>query len=76
MALSPESLRVIRMKVDESGRSLIGRLPEHVGKPHRNPYAHIWERLRFHLGKSYKECEDDDVTHILEIIEYYTNNPC
>jgi hypothetical protein len=28
------------------------------------------------LGRSYKDCEDWEVPRILEMIEWYKNNPC
>lgn len=76
MALGIESLRVIRMKVDEAGKHLEDKLPAHPGLTKRNPYAHLWERIRHHLGKSYKDCDEHEVPRILELIEYYKNNPC
>lgn len=75
MALSEDNLKIIRDKVNDAGDHLKGKLPlrEHFAK--RNSYAHIWERLRFRLGKNYKECDDTEVVNILEIIEYYKQNP-
>lgn len=75
MALGIESLRVIRMKVDEAGKHLEGKLPPHPGLTKRNPYAHLWDCIRQHLGRSYKDCEEHEVPRILELIEYYKNNP-
>ncbi len=75
MALSLDNLRIIRVKVNEAGDSLKGHLPSNDNFAMRNPYAHMWERLRFRLGKGYKECDDSEVVNILEIIDYYKQNP-
>ncbi len=76
MALTQESTRLIRMKVDEAGTHLAGKLPTSESHLTRNSFAHVWERLRHHLGKSYKDCDEDEVPRILELIEHYKNNPC
>jgi len=76
MALSSNSSRVIRDKISEAGESLRGKLPEVSYLKVRNPYAHLYERIKSTMGKSYKDCEEIDVPRILEIVEWYKNNPC
>jgi len=76
MALSPENIQIIRVKAREAGDHLKGRLPPCKFLKERNSYAHIFERLKARLGKSYKDCEDSEMPRILELIEWYRNNPC
>jgi len=76
MALSSESRKMIQQVVADSGKALEGKLPPCPFLKKRNPYAHLYERLRARIGRSYKNCEDDEVPRILEMIEWYKNNPC
>ena len=75
--MSPKVQKIILDAARQAGDELKGRLPPHPKHPKgRNSYAHIFERIRSRMGKSYKECDDSDAQKILDIIEYYTNNPC
>jgi len=76
MALSKESKKIVQQAVIEGGKALEGKLPPCPFLKKRNPYAHLYERLRTRLGRSYKDCDDDDVPRILEMIDWYKNNPC
>ncbi len=76
MALSKENIELIRERAKDAGDHLKGNLPPCKFLKERNSYAHIWERLKHRLGKSYKECDDQEVPRILEMIEWYKNNPC
>lgn len=76
MALSSENIQIIREKAREAGDHLKGRLPPCKFLKVRNSYAHIYERLKSRLGRSYKDCEDSEMPRILEMIEWYRNNPC
>jgi len=76
MALSTENIKIIRAVAKEAGDHLKGKLPPCKFLKERNSYAHIWERLRTRLGKSYKDCDDHQVPEILRMIEWYRNNPC
>lgn len=76
MAMSEDNLKLIREKAKDAGDHLKGKLPPCKFLKVRNSYAHIWERLKSRMGKSYKDCEDSDVPRILEMIEWYKNNPC
>ena len=76
MALSPENIQIIREKAREAGDHLKGRLPPCKFLKVRNSYAHIFERLKSRLGRSYRDCEDSEMPRILELIEWYRNNPC
>ena len=76
MALSPENIQIIRERAREAGDHLKGRLPPCKFLKARNSYAHIFERLKSRLGRSYRDCEDSEMPRILELIEWYRNNPC
>ena len=76
--MSPEYKKIIREAALRAGDELKGKLPPHPAHPKgRNSYAHIFERIKSKMGgRSYAECEDWEAARILNIIEYYTNNPC
>lgn len=76
MALSPEVAKIIQEAVKIGGKALEGKLPPKSFLPKRNPYAHLYERVKARMGKSYKDCEDWEAPEILRLIEYYSNNPC
>lgn len=76
MALSEENLKIIRVAAKDAGDHLKGKLPPCKFLKERNSYAHIWERLRARLGKSYKDCDDSQVPEILRMIKWYKENPC
>lgn len=74
--MSPENCKIIQDAVKETGLALEGKLPPCKFLKKRNPYAHLWERIKHHMGKSYKECDDEQLKTIIELIEYYRSNPC
>lgn len=75
--MSPEIQKVILEAARLAGDHLKGKLPPHHMHPKgRNSYAHIFERIKTKMGRSYKDCEDWEAHRILDLIEYYTNNPC
>jgi hypothetical protein len=76
MALSKESLTIVRAAARDAGDHLKGKLPPCPFLKERNSYAHIWERLKARLGRSYKDCDDDELPRILELIQWYKENPC
>jgi hypothetical protein len=76
MALSKENQLLVRSAAKEAGDHLVGKLPPCKFLKQRNSYAHIWERLKARLGRSYKDCDDAEVPKILSLIEWYRNNPC
>lgn len=76
MSLSKENLEIVRLAAREAGDHLKGKLPPCKFLKERNSHAHVWERLKSRLGRSYKDCDDDQVGEILRLIEYYRNNPC
>ncbi len=76
MSLSAENMKIIRAAAKEAGDHLKDKLPPCKFLKQRNSYAHIWERLKSRLGKSYKDCDDYQVPEILRMIEWYKNNPC
>ncbi len=75
MALSESNIQIVRMKAREAGDFLIMNMEDIHELPALNPYSFIWDMLNRELGKNYKDCKDDDVPQILEIIEEYKNNP-
>ena len=74
--MKEENKKVIQAAVKEAGLHLEGKLPDHPPLPKRNPYAHLWERVKHTMGKSYKLCGDEDVQKILETIAWYRENIC
>ena len=74
--MSPENMSIIRAAAKDAGDHLKGKLPPCKFLKERNSYAHIWERLKSRLGRSYKDCEDSQAPEILRMIEWYKNNPC
>jgi len=76
MGLSEENRHFIIQTIKEAGDHLQGKLPPCKFLKKRNPYAHLYERLKARLGKSYKDCDDNQVPEILRLIEWYRNNPC
>jgi len=74
--MTEEYRKIIREAVALAGKDLEGKLPPHPRLKKRNPYAHLWERIQARMGRSYKDCEDWEAEKILDLIEYYRNNPC
>ena len=74
--MSPENRKIVLAAARAAGDHLKGKLPQIEGHPDRNSYAHVFERVKHHMEKSYKDCEDSDLQKILELIEHYKNNPC
>ncbi len=75
--MSPEIQKLIYEAAVKAGDELKGKLPPHPFHPKgRNAHAHVFERLKSRLGKSYKECDDSEAPKILNMIEWYANNPC
>lgn len=74
--MSPEIRKLIQEAVRLGGDELKGKLPPHPRLKKRNSYAHLYERIRSKMGRSYKDCEDWEAQRILDLIEYYVNNPC
>lgn len=66
--MSPENQLRVRAAVNEAGDFLKGKLPDVLHLHKRNPYAHVWERIKTKMGKSYKECNDDQVDDILATV--------
>ena len=72
--LDDDSLKIVRTAASEAGDYLKDVLEPCEGHPVRNAYAHVWERLKHHLGGcSYKDCDNDDVPLLLELIEEIRN---
>jgi len=74
--VSPDNRKRVQEAVKEAGAHLDGKLPLHPGLSKRNPYAHLWERIQHHMGKSYKDCDDLQVDEVLMLVQHYRSNPC
>lgn len=74
--MSPDNCKLIQIAVKDAGDHLKGKLPPCPSLKKRNSYAHIWERIKSRMGKSYKDCSDDEFYKIMELISWYKNNPC
>lgn len=75
--MSPEICKLIQETVVIAADELKGKLPPSTRHPKgRNSYAHLYERIKSKMGRSYKDCEDWEATRILGLIEYYVKNPC
>lgn len=73
--MSPENKKLIQAAAKEAADHLIGKLPPALGLSKRNAHAHVWERIKSKMGRSYKDCSDDQVDVILEIIAFHRANP-
>jgi hypothetical protein len=74
--MSPEITKIIQEAVRLGGQELEGKLPPCPFLKKRNPYAHLYERIKSRMGRSYKDCEDHEAQKILDMIEFYVKNPC
>lgn len=73
--MNVENCKRVQEAARDAGAFLDGKLPPHPGLSKRNSYAHVWERIKSKMGKSYKECSDDQVDEILAIIAWCRANP-
>ena len=76
MALSEPVRKLIQEAARQAGDELQGKLPPKPWLPIRNSHAHIYERIRAKMGRSYKDCEDWEASRILNLIEWLVKNPC
>lgn len=74
--MNKENIKLIQDAVKEAGDYLKDKLPEHPNHPKRNSYAHLWREVKGKMGRTYKECNDEDVPVILETIAWFRANPC
>ena len=75
MPLSEARAKIIRENIATAGAELEGKLPPSPHHARRNPYAHLYKCIKNKMGKSYKECNDDDFEQIIELIDYCRQNP-
>ena len=66
--MKAENKKAIQEAVSEAGAFLQPRIKPTPEIPNRNAYAHIWKAIKKEFGHSYRECSDDDVPRILEIV--------
>lgn len=60
---------LIKQKVNEAAEMLKQKLQPTLSHPVRNPWAHVWQNIKLKMGKSYSDCNDANVTKIIQIIE-------
>jgi hypothetical protein len=73
--MSPEIAKRIQEAVALGGKALEDNLPPDPKHQERNPYAHIWRCIKTKMGKSYRECEDNQEQEIIDYISYLVENP-
>lgn len=73
--MSPEITKKIQEAVALGGKALEDSLPATPEHQERNPYAHIWRCIKKKMGKSYKECEDNQEQEIIDYIAHLVENP-
>jgi len=70
VALTPEFRNIVFAAARQAGDELDGKLPpSHRHPGGRSSHAHVFERIRTTMGRSYKDCNDWEVSQILRIIE-------
>jgi len=67
--MNNENKKKIQSAVVALGDELKGKLFPSEAHPERNSYAHIWHTIKEKMGKSYKDCNDNQVNKILKIVE-------
>ena len=75
MALTKEQAKLIQEAVGLAGKNLQDKLKPLPNRPKRNAYAHLYRSIENTMGRSYKDCEEFEVQQIMDIIEFYANNP-
>lgn len=75
MSLSNDAINTIKNEVRKAGDHLMRNMEDIHELPALNPYSFIWDMITYEMGKSYKECSDDDLEEILQVIEKYKHNP-
>jgi len=57
--------------IQNTGDSLIGKLPHHPNHPNgRNPYAHVASKVKERFGCSYKDIADEKYQEIVDFLDY------
>ena len=72
--MSPENQTRIKLAVKDTGDYLNGKLPDVPGLSKRNSWAHIWKCIKDEMGRSYKDCTDEQVEQILAIVQFHRDN--
>lgn len=73
--MSPENTKLVQEAVKRAGKNLEGKLPQRNHLVKRNSYAHLWERIKNKFGKSYKDCDDSQLSEIIDLIDWCEKNP-
>lgn len=65
----------IKNEVRKAGDHLIRTMEDIHELPALNPYSFIWDMITYEMGKNYKDCTDEDLDEIMQVIDKYKNNP-
>jgi hypothetical protein len=66
--MNAENRKIVQEAVREAGDYLKDKLPTLPQHQVRNSYAHLWRSIKEKMGKTYSECDDADLPHILSIV--------
>jgi hypothetical protein len=65
--------KLVRDAVKVTGDYLKDKLVANQFHKVRNSYAHVWERIKWKFGMSYKECTDEQTVDIIIFIKGLEN---
>lgn len=66
--MNAENRKIVQEAVREAGDYLKDKLPELPQHQVRNSYAHLWRSIKEKMGKTYSDCDDDELSTILAIV--------
>lgn len=66
--MNAENRKIVQEAVREAGDYLKDKLPALPQHQVRNSYAHLWRSIKEKMGKTYGDCNDDDLSVILAIV--------
>lgn len=66
--MNVKNKKLVSSIVKSAGAILKGRLPPVVGLQSRNPWAHLYDLIIRTTGSSYKECDDERVDELIQLI--------
>ena len=77
MALSEEARSLFLEYVRAKAEELQPKLPPHPFHPKgRNAYAHLFLMLKKRMGRPYAQCSDSELPKMIELVDWYCDNPC
>jgi hypothetical protein len=71
--MNQENRKIVLEAARLAGDFLKGKLAPIDGHPVRNSYAHVYHAIKEKFGKSYKDCDDDQVQSMLTFIDDVKN---